>query len=123
MPKSSNGRNPIDVQVGQRLRIARSIAGVNQQTLGEAVSLSWQQIQKYEQGANRISASMLWGMSRFLCQTVAFFFEGIEEKEAEFDDALMRELLELARVWKRVPGDQRRTLLKHMRAIGSESRG
>jgi len=71
-------RNPVDVFVGARLRLRRTIAGFSQQKLGEAVDLTFQQIQKYEKGANRISASRMFQFAHVLGVSPAYFFEGIE---------------------------------------------
>ena len=74
MPDSPD---PIDVHVGQRLRLRRNLLGMSQQKLGEAVGLTFQQIQKYERGANRMGASRLYQFGRLLEVPVAFFFEDI----------------------------------------------
>lgn len=71
-------RNPVDVFVGARLRLRRTIAGYSQQKLGDSVSLTFQQIQKYEKGANRISASRMFQFAHVLGVPPAYFFEGIE---------------------------------------------
>ena len=70
--------HPIDIHVGQRLRAARLIANLSQSTLGEAVDVSFQQIQKYEKGTNRISASRLYIIAHVLGVDISFFFEGID---------------------------------------------
>lgn len=69
----------IDVQVGSRVRLRRSMLGLTQGKLGETIGLSFQQIQKYEQGATRISASRLHQLSRVLEVPVCFFFEPIDQ--------------------------------------------
>jgi len=69
--------HPIDHHVGQRLRQRRRLLGLTQQKLAEAVSIRFQQIQKYESGANRISASRLWSLSRALDIPVSYFFDGL----------------------------------------------
>ena len=71
-------RNPVDVFVGARLRLRRTIAGFSQQKLGETVNLTFQQIQKYEKGANRVSASRMFQFAHVLGVSPAYFFEGIE---------------------------------------------
>src|SRR4051812_7054851 len=67
--------NPIDVLVGTRLRLRRNMLGLSQQRLGEAVGLTFQQVQKYERGANRIGASRLHELSQVLNIPVSFFFD------------------------------------------------
>lgn len=70
--------HPIDLHVGKRLRQRRRLLGLTQQKLAEAVDIRFQQIQKYESGANRISASRLWSLAQALDIPVSFFFEGVE---------------------------------------------
>ncbi len=75
-PVSRTGKpNSIDIHVGSRVRLRRVLLGLNQGKLGKAVGVTFQQIQKYERGANRISASRLYAMSRVFDVPVAFFFE------------------------------------------------
>lgn len=69
--------HPVDEFVGQRLRHRRWLVGMTQQQLGEAVGIKFQQIQKYESGVNRVSASRLWDIARTLQVPVSFFFEGL----------------------------------------------
>lgn len=69
--------NPIDVYVGNRVRLRRVLVGLSQEKLGEALSLTFQQVQKYEKGTNRISASRLYRIAQILEVPVQFFFEGI----------------------------------------------
>jgi transcriptional regulator with XRE-family HTH domain len=79
MSGRTKGPNPIDIQLGHRLRSCRLAAGITQQALGAAVGVTFQQIQKYELGTNRISASRLVQFSRVLGVPVIRFFEGVEE--------------------------------------------
>lgn len=67
--------NPIDVHVGSRLRMRRMLVGMSQEKLGEHLDLTFQQVQKYEKGSNRISASRLFEMARILDVPVQFFFD------------------------------------------------
>lgn len=69
--------NPIDLHVGGRVRMRRMIVGMSQERLGEALGLTFQQVQKYEKGANRIGASRLQQISHILEVPVEFFFEGL----------------------------------------------
>ncbi|HWB48796.1 MAG TPA: helix-turn-helix transcriptional regulator [Stellaceae bacterium] len=67
--------NPIDVHVGSRVRLRRNMLGLSQEKLGEAIGLTFQQVQKYERGANRIGASRLLELSRVLDVPVSFFYD------------------------------------------------
>ncbi len=67
--------NPVDVHVGTRLRVRRTLLGMNQTALGDAIGLTFQQVQKYENGANRISASRLFALSRLLDVPIEYFFD------------------------------------------------
>src|ERR1700689_3596756 len=71
------GPNPVDVHVGARLRLRRTLLGMSQERLGNAIGLTFQQVQKYERGANRIGASRLYDLSRVLDVPVSFFFDDI----------------------------------------------
>ncbi len=70
--------HPVDVLVGNRLKARRKSLSISQDALGRATGRSFQQIQKYETGQNRISASALWEISRQLGVNVSYFFEGLE---------------------------------------------
>ena len=72
--------NPVDIHVGSRVRLRRTLLGLSQEKLGEAVGLTFQQIQKYERGANRIGASRLFEFSRILDVPVSFFFDDMAER-------------------------------------------
>src|SRR5246127_5649896 len=79
--RSTRGRmpsgkpNPVDVHVGSRVRLRRTLLGMSQEKLGEAIGLTFQQVQKYERGANRIGASRLFDLSRVLDVPVEYFFD------------------------------------------------
>ena len=108
--------NPVDVYVGSRVRLRRTLLGMSQEKLGKAVNLTFQQIQKYERGANRIGSSRLYQLASVLNVPVSFFFEGVEvrisraeagvsegEQEAfESDQLSQRETLELVRAYYRI---------------------
>lgn len=88
MKKSGHGRrarlesgapNPVDVHVGGRVRLRRTLLGLSQGELGERLGLTFQQVQKYERGLNRISASRIFDMARVLDVPVAFFFDDMPE--------------------------------------------
>jgi transcriptional regulator with XRE-family HTH domain len=67
--------DPVDIHVGQRVRVRRTLLGLSQEMLGQAIGLTFQQIQKYERGANRMGASRLYDLARVLDVPVAYFFE------------------------------------------------
>ncbi|MEM9234129.1 MAG: helix-turn-helix transcriptional regulator [Pseudomonadota bacterium] len=73
--------HPIDLHVGQRLRQRRCLLGMTQQKLAESVGIKFQQIQKYESGANRVSASRLWALAEALEVPVSHFFEGLSQDD------------------------------------------
>lgn len=72
--------NPIDVYVGKRLRMRRLMLDMSQEALADALGLTFQQVQKYEKGANRVGASRLQRLSEILQVPVGFFFEGLASK-------------------------------------------
>ena len=74
--------HPVDVHVGTRVRLRRTLLGMSQEKLGEAIGLTFQQVQKYERGTNRIGASRLYELSRVLDVPVGFFFEEIDPAPA-----------------------------------------
>ena len=80
--------NPVDVHVGARIRLRRQVLKMSQERLGEALGVTFQQVQKYERGANRVGASRLWRLSQVLDVPVSFFFEGLtaEIEAGEFAD-------------------------------------
>ena len=76
--RGSNAYNPIDVHVGARLRARRTLLGLSQTVLAEAIGLTFQQLQKYESGSNRISASRLYDISRILDVDIGYFFDEMD---------------------------------------------
>lgn len=81
---ASGAPNPIDVHVGGRVRLRRLLLGMSQEKLGEALGLTFQQVQKYERGANRVGASRLWDLSKVLSVPVSYFFEDMDETAEKF---------------------------------------
>ena len=79
---SQGNPNPIDVHVGSRVRLRRTLLGMSQEKLGDAIGLTFQQVQKYERGANRIGASRLHELSRVLDVPVSFFFDDMDPVRA-----------------------------------------
>lgn len=78
-PEQAKGPHPVDVHVGQRARGQRLLQGLSQTAMAGRLGLTFQQLQKYESGANRISASRLWQIAETLETPVAWFYEGIRE--------------------------------------------
>jgi transcriptional regulator with XRE-family HTH domain len=87
MPRTK-GPNPIDTHVGSRLRMRRMMLGMSQEKLGDALGITFQQVQKYEKGMNRISASRLQQASHILHVSAPFFFEGAQGGHIEGSDTL-----------------------------------
>jgi len=74
--RSPTGKpNPIDIHVGSRIRLRRTLLGMSQQKLGEAIGLTFQQVQKYERGANRVGSSRMFELARVLDVPISYFFE------------------------------------------------
>jgi transcriptional regulator with XRE-family HTH domain len=132
--KIRGGPNVVDVHVGGRIRLRRRLLGITQEQLAHTLGLTFQQVQKYERGTNRVSASKLYETARILSAPVAYFFEGLEGGAAEIakDEAggteraffATTEGLELARVFPRVPrGALRRRVLELVRALAESSVG
>lgn len=80
--RQKNGPHPVDVHVGVRMRLRRNMLGLSQEKLGEALGLTFQQVQKYERGANRIGASRLLEIARVLDVPVAFFYDDVDPVRA-----------------------------------------
>ncbi len=78
----SRGIGPIDAHIGSRLRVRRTLLGMNQTNLGDALGIAYQQIQQYEKGTNRISASRLYDLSRVLDVPIAYFFDDMSSEVA-----------------------------------------
>jgi transcriptional regulator with XRE-family HTH domain len=137
--RGAGGPNPIDIHVGSRVRLRRTLLGMSQEKLGEAIGLTFQQVQKYERGANRIGASRLFDLSRVLDVPVGFFFEdmsddvaarsprqirGMAEKQAKYepDPMAKRETLELVRAYYRITDARvRKRLFEMTKALAAFS--
>ena len=115
-------KHPVDVHVGKRVRHRRWMVGMTQQQLAEKVGIKFQQIQKYETGMNRVSASRLWDISNALGVTVSFFFDGLEQDASDKNASPMdmmsdKEALELLRSYYSIPENQRRRLFDLARVL------
>ena len=129
--------NPVDVHVGARVRLRRTLLGMSQEKLGEAIGLTFQQVQKYERGANRIGSSRLFDLSRVLDVPIGFFFDempadvaasspaqsrGMAEDPVsyELDPMAKRETLELVRAYYKITdSNTRKRLFELTKALGA----
>jgi len=125
------GPNPVDRHVGLRIRMRRKELGISQERLAESIGLTFQQVQKYERAANRVSASKLWEMSRALSTNIGYFYEGLGDaneppganvpREMMQDFLLTPEGIELAAVFPKIAkGRVRRKILDLVRAMAGE---
>ncbi|MFQ5439042.1 MAG: helix-turn-helix domain-containing protein [Paracoccaceae bacterium] len=117
-------KHPVDVHVGKRVRHRRWMVGMTQQQLGEAVGIKFQQIQKYETGMNRVSASRLWDIAHAMDVPVSFFFEGLEGDTSsaaqggpQGDLLADKEAQDLVRSYYAIPENQRRRLFDLARVL------
>ncbi len=114
-------KHPVDAHVGKRVRHRRWMIGMTQQQLADKVGIKFQQIQKYETGMNRVSASRLWDIADALGVTISFFFEGLTEgahvAQASNDMMADKEALELVRSYYAIPEAQRRRLFDLARVL------
>ncbi len=130
--------NPIDIHVGNRVRLQRMLIGISQEKLGERLGLTFQQVQKYEKGINRIGASRLFELSRVLGVPVQFFYEdapassaqqsatpGLAERSSDshvFEFLSSREGLELNRAFSRITDPKvRKSVLDLVRSLADEA--
>ena len=121
--------HPVDIHVGKRVRHRRWMIGTTQQQLAEKVGIKFQQIQKYETGMNRVSASRLWDIAHALGVDVSFFFEGLESNapvsEGNMPNDILsdKEALELLRSYYAIPEAQRRRLFDLARVLSDAAAG
>ena len=136
--KTKGGPDLVDVHVGQRLKIRRSLLGLSQDKLGKSIDLTFQQIQKYEQGLNRISAGKLFHISQALNVPVTYFFDGLQggsarkpglsdNEQAKFvDDRVIndKETLELVRTFSSIKDPAvRKNALSLLKSIAAQNSG
>lgn len=113
----------VDTHVGQRMRLRRTLLGLSQEVLGERLGLTFQQVQKYERGANRIGASRLYDLSRVLEVPVSFFFDGMDGGAANAEPDLKRWQLETVRHLEKLPEQQRKAVYSLVAALAAEADG
>jgi transcriptional regulator with XRE-family HTH domain len=138
LSEETEGRrpNPVDLHVGGRVRMRRKLLGVSQEQLADSLGLTFQQVQKYERGANRVSASKLYEIARTLQVPVSFFFDGLADPMDGSDhdevgqqaERIVQEFLttpeglELAEVFPKIGrGRVRRQVLDLVRAMAEEA--
>lgn len=117
--------HPVDIHVGQALRIQRTLAGMSQTEVADKLGLTFQQIQKYERGMNRISASKLFELSQILEVHVYYFFAGLKQNNSsmlvdnggEVKEIYSREVLELVRTYLKMPTTMQKSILDLIRKI------
>lgn len=126
--------HPVDIHVGKRLRLRRTLLGMSQEAVGSAIGVTFQQVQKYERGINRMGASRLFDFSKVLSIPISYFFEGYQaEGEAgrtpvagmaedssgfEHEVSTSRELLELTRAFHNITDPQvRKRVLELVKSL------
>jgi transcriptional regulator with XRE-family HTH domain len=123
--------NPIDVHVGKRIRVRWQFLGMSLETLGNALGLTMQQVQKYESGGNRVSASRLSAMADILGAPISFFFDDLQlddtpetpEERKSRERMVQPETIELVRLYYAIRDQRvRRQLLEMMKVIGEAPR-
>ncbi len=132
---TSKHPDPVDVHVGSRVRLRRTLLGMSQEKLGGALQLTFQQVQKYERGANRIGSSRLYQLSRILDVPVSFFFDDMpaevagpgfgfgESTQQHYDQEKLsrRETLELVRAYYQIEGAEiRKRMFELVKSIAGE---
>jgi transcriptional regulator with XRE-family HTH domain len=118
-----DGPDPIDVHVGAGIRRRRRILGISQDQLARRIGLTFQQIQKYERGGNRVSASALWRLAQALEVPAAYFFEGLGDAGVPTHDAkLDDEFARVAKLYRDVPTSVRGAITRLVETIGKTVR-
>lgn len=116
-------RSHIDAHVGKQLASARMKMGLNQSEVARMLGLTFQQIQKYEKGTNRMSASVLWTLSEAMDLPIAYFFDGLNDNEKSAEHAfasLGRNGVQMADVYSGLSQKQRTMLLELAREISGK---
>jgi transcriptional regulator with XRE-family HTH domain len=129
-PSKKGTPHDVDVYVGSRVRLRRSALGLSQDQLGAAIGLSFQQVQKYERGVNRIGASRLYEMGKALKTSISYFFEDFEDSGLaenkdcfyEADPVLKRETIELMRAYHQIKDPkERKKILRLVKSVAEAS--
>lgn len=123
-----DGPHPVDRHVGRRVCEKRISLGYNQSDLGRALGLTFQQIQKYEKGTNRISASKLWDIARFFKVDIGYFFDGLTDRQPgmaeegsafDHDFPATRQTIEINRLAPRLSARQQKLALEMIREMAA----
>jgi transcriptional regulator with XRE-family HTH domain len=133
------GPNPVDIYVGSKVKARRLILGISQEELATAIGLTFQQVQKYERGTNRISVSRLVDICRVLKVSTNYFFDGMtrpgfrnaaikgfsdtKQEGLEPDPLMKRDVLELVRAYSKIKSSQLKKQLLEMAKAMSEMKG
>ncbi|MFN3692985.1 MAG: helix-turn-helix domain-containing protein [Candidatus Paceibacteria bacterium] len=113
-------KHPVDAHVGKRIRHRRWMVGMTQAQLADKVGVKFQQIQKYETGINRISASRLWDVADALGVSISFFFEGLEHDVGVMNDQFSKDTAALARDYDGLDDDQKKVVRKLVTSLMSQ---
>tara|TARA_R110000787_G_scaffold25998_6_gene72801 strand:+ start:904 stop:1275 length:372 start_codon:yes stop_codon:yes gene_type:complete len=122
----------VDIHVGSRIRMRRTLLGLSQEKLGDALGLTFQQVQKYERGANRVGSSRLYEISRILDVPISFFFEEMTGDVSSAGavapvdavEGAQRETLELVRAYYRIDDPRvRKRVFELMKSIAADNNG
>ncbi len=129
----NEGPNPVDILLGSKVRLRRSLIGMSQEKLAEAIGLTFQQVQKYEKGLNRIGAARLWQISNILQTPISFFYEDINKDnskssiaenttEIEYDLMQRKETVDLIRYYYQIEDPKiAKNVLNLVKSIASSS--
>lgn len=116
----------VDASVGNLIRRRRWMLGMTQEQVASKIGVTFQQLQKYETGANRVSASRLWEIAQALSVPIFYFFDGVDEEGTDCSDPFVeirrenrdKETLALVNAYYAIPADHRRKLLDLARVLG-----
>ena len=117
--------HPIDIHVGQRLKQQRKLQGISQENLAKQLGITFQQIQKYENGTNRISASKLYELSQILKTPIQFFFENYEKstQQIEKPSELTTKELTLIKSFRQLTPAQQQALISLINKLTNSKKG
>lgn len=120
MKNANKTPDPIDIHVGNRIRIQRNLMNMSQQDLANKIGVKFQQVQKYEKAMNRVSASRLYMIADVFQIPVAYFFNEFDpsaEKEKHRDELLTKDALEIVAVYSKIPAKKRALALNMLKAV------
>lgn len=120
MPRQNaitDGAHPVDLHVGRQIAEVRKKMGHNQSELGRAIGVTFQQVQKYERGSNRVSASKLHEIARFLNQPISAFFPSSNDESVFEVPPMSRQAMEIAQLAPKLNPTDQKTVLALMRSL------